>query len=485
MIRTRLFAKRFLVAAAVYLGGCAQSPPPTALPASSQPVINTVDAKNPPPNIIMILADDLGYADLSVDGRKEWKTPNIDRMAKEGTVFRRWYTGAVVCAPSRAALMTGRYSIHNGVTGNGSLDLPSEEITIAEALKMRGYTTGLFGKWHRGAPRPGHATFTHPMDQGFDEFFGFTEAVAAWQKFPEKLWDGREEKPSQGYADTLFANRTIDFIQRHKSGPFFVYVPFIATHGLVEAPSEDIAEHNGKFKEKDPTKPLNATYAAEATRMDKEIGRIIATVDKLGLREKTLIVFSSDHGATFEKMMHGVTNYLDSNRPFRGQKRTLWEGGVHVPGIVRWPGHVPAGGDSQELVHMIDLFPTFLAAAGTHAEPAWKVDGTNILGTLLGKSASPERTIFWEWDEGGNKQLAAMRGNMKLISSGGNNSELYDVVDDPAERRDIKAEFPTEAKEMEKDLKAWYATMSDAAKARKPAASTAKTAKDGHSVQDE
>src|SRR3954470_12520266 len=257
------------------------------------------------PNVIIILADDLGYGDVGFDGRKEWATPNLDRLGSQGTIFRRWYTAAVVCAPSRAALMTGRYSIHNGVTGNSSLDLPSDEVTIAEALKARGYATGLFGKWHRGAPRPGHKSYTHPMDQGFDEFFGFTSAVHAWQKFPTKLFDGREMKPSEGYADTLFANRTIVFIQRHRDHPFFVYVPFIATHGLVGAPQAEISQHLGKFKEKSATQPVNATYAAEATQLDKEVGRILKTIDDLNLTGDTIVIFSSDHGATFEKMAQG------------------------------------------------------------------------------------------------------------------------------------------------------------------------------------
>src|SRR5439155_5102794 len=221
-----------------------------------------VAAAEKKPNFVLILADDLGYADVSFDGRREWSTPNLHRLSQEGTVFRRWYTACPVCMPSRAALMTGRYGIHNGVTGNSSLDLPSEEVTIAEALKPLGYATGIFGKWHHGGPRPGHSGFTHPMDRGFDEFFGFVNAVAAWQRFPKKLWDGREQKPSQGYADTLFADRAIDFINRHKAEPFFLYVPFTCPHGLIQAPPEEIDAFKGKFKELDSAKPVNATYAA-------------------------------------------------------------------------------------------------------------------------------------------------------------------------------------------------------------------------------
>src|SRR4051812_42394394 len=205
-------------------------------------VISSLPARaaDRPPNFVILLADDLGYADVGFDGRTDWPTPNLDAFAKEGTIFRRWYTAAVVCAPSRAALMTGRYGIHNGVTGNGSLDLPSEEVTIAESLKKTGYVTGLFGKWHHGPKRPGTQSYTHPMDQGFDEFVGFTDATLAHEKFPTKLWDGREERSSKGYADTLFADRSIDFLKRHPRDPFFLHVTFTCPHGKPEAPAEEI-----------------------------------------------------------------------------------------------------------------------------------------------------------------------------------------------------------------------------------------------------
>ncbi|HZZ42902.1 MAG TPA: sulfatase-like hydrolase/transferase [Tepidisphaeraceae bacterium] len=446
----------------------------------------TFGADTTKPNIVMLLADDLGYHDVSFNGRKEWATPNMDKLGAEGTIYHRWYTGAVICGPSRAALMTGRYSIHNGVLGNGSYDLPSAEVTIAEALKGKGYATGLFGKWHAQAKRPGTATWTHPMDQGFDEFFGYTNATKAWQKFPKELWDGRKEVPVKGYADTLFTDRAIDFMTRHKSEPFFLYLPFIAPHGLQEAPPEDIAEHVG-FKEKDPAHPYNAIYAAQITRMDKEVGRVMKALDDLGLTDNTLVVFSSDHGATFETMEHGATNYHDSNYPFRGQKRTLWEGGTRVPGIVRWPGHVPAGKESEEIIHMIDLFPTFCAAAGFAPDPAWKVDGVNELETFEGKAPSPKRTMFWEWDESGAKYLAALHGNMKMMMDGGNRPELYDVVNDPAERRDISAEYPEITKKLHAELEAWLATTSEAAKQSQQHAANKKPkiAADGHSTADE
>ena len=154
-------------------------------------------ARSRPPNIVLLFADDLGWGDVGFNGRRDWRTPNLDRLASQGTVFRRWYTGGVVCAPSRAVLLTGRYTIHNGVSGNSD-DLPAEEVTLAEALRPRGYVSGLFGKWHHGRTRPGQTTYTHPLDQGFDEFFGFTDARHAWEHFPNELWHGRELRPVTG-----------------------------------------------------------------------------------------------------------------------------------------------------------------------------------------------------------------------------------------------------------------------------------------------
>lgn len=425
-------------------------------------------AQDRPPSIVMILADDLGYGDVGFNGRKEWATPNLDRLAKQGTTFRRFYTGSVVCAPARAALMTGRYGIHNGVTGNGSLDLPAEEVTIAEVLKKRGYATALFGKWHAGPPRPGSKTHTHPMDQGFYEFFGFTNARHAHQKFPAELFDGREKKPSKGYADALFTDRAVDFIARKKDEPFFLYLPYTAPHSAVEAPDEDLAEHKGKFEEKDETKPYNAHYAAMITRLDKEVGRVMKALSDVGIADETLLVFSSDHGATFEVLQRGAAVYHDSNRPFRGQKRTLWEGGARVPTFVRWPGgNVPAGKESHQVLHMIDLVPTFLAATGTDVPSDLNLDGHNVLDVLRGQAKAPQRTLFWEWREGGNTQLAAMRGDMKLVINGGNMPELYDVEADPAERLNQAADHPQLTKQLRRDLEAWIATESDAAKERR------------------
>lgn len=415
------------------------------------------------PNLIFLYADDLGWGDVGFNGRTEWKTPNLDRLASQGTVFKRWYTAAPLCAPSRAALMTGKYGIHNGVTANND-ELPANAVTLAQALQKDGYKTALFGKWHHGKPRPGMKEYLNPLDRGFDEFMGFTDAVHAWEQYPKELWFGREKKPVQGYSNTMFTDQAVDFIHRHKAKPFFLYLPYIATHFHIQAPPEDVKEHLGKFVEKDPKNPVNATYAAMVTRLDKEIGRVLKTLDDLNLAGETLIVFSSDHGATFESGNKGASAYHDSNRPFRGQKRTLWEGGIRVPGVVRWPAHVPADKVSQAIVHMTDVFPTFLAAAGVEPEARWKVDGRNMLPVWEGKVNEPERTLFWEWRTEGSHQLAAMRGNLKLVVTGNNVPEMFDVVADPGERRSIIAEHPELAKEMRKELNEWLKSETEEAK---------------------
>jgi arylsulfatase A-like enzyme len=410
------------------------------------------------PNIVLICADDLGWGDVGFNGRREWSTPHLDALAAEGTVFRRFYTAAVICAPSRAALLTGKDTIHNGVTRNAD-DLAGSEVTIAEALKAQGYRTALFGKWHHGKPRHS-AEYVHPMDQGFDEFFGYTDAIHAWEKFPRVLWDGRGRVEVSGYADDLFTDRAVDFLQRNRQRPFFLYLPYIAPHFHLEAPEDEVALHRGRLPEADPAQPVSATYAALVTRLDRNVGRVLAVLDELGLAGQTLVVFISDHGATFEQGNQGASALLDSNRPLRGQKRTLWEGGVRIPAVVRWPGRIPSARVSADVFRTTDLFPTILAAAGAATEPAWAVDGRNVLSAWCGQSAAPSRILFWEWRDGaeGSDQIAALDRDLKLVVNQGGKPELYDVVNDPGERRDLAAEQSDKVEQLLAALKAWLAT---------------------------
>jgi arylsulfatase A len=409
------------------------------------------------PNIVLIVADDLGWGDVGFNGRTEWSTPNLDRLAKRGRAFQRCYSAAVVCAPSRASFLTGKSTIHSGVRRNDD-DLPDEEVTIAEALQPLGYRTALFGKWHHGRPRNGQHSYVHPMNQGFDEFFGYTDAVDAWEKFPARLWQDRQQLPVSGYFDDLVTDRAISFVERNRERPFFLYLAYIATHFNIAAPAEEVAVHRGKFTESDPARPLKATYAAMVTRLDHNLGRLVEALERLGLTGETLIVFTSDHGATFEKGNQGTSASLDSNRPFRGQKRTLWEGGIRVPGLACWPGRIPEVPAAPEVMQLIDLLPTLVAAAGGHVDPSWHVDGTNLLGVWTGKNPAPERTLFWEWASEGADQLAAMRDAYKLVVTRGGKPELFDVVADPAERRDISAQFPEVATQLRGELATWLKT---------------------------
>jgi arylsulfatase A len=412
-----------------------------------------------PPSIIMIVADDLGWGDVGFNGRTEWSTPNLDRLARQGTTFRRMYTAAVVCAPSRAAFLTGKYTIHSGVRRNED-DLPAEETTIAEALRPKGYATALFGKWHHGKSREAKKGYVHPQDQGFDEFFGYTDAVDAWEKFPAMLWEGRQRVPASGYFDDLITDRAVEFLGRHKDAPFFLYLAPIATHFSIAAPADEVERHRGKLPEADPAQPLNATYAAMVTRLDRNVGRLIETLERLKLSGDTLVVFTSDHGATFESGNQGTSAALDSNRPFRGQKRTVWEGGIRVPGLAYWPGRIPAGVVSEDVMHLTDLLPTFVAAAGGEKQSSWHVDGVNQLDVWMGKTRCAGRRLFWEWESEGSRQLAAMEGRFKLVVIEGGKPELYDVVGDPAERRDLSAQYPELTKELRNQLNAWLATAS-------------------------
>ena len=417
----------------------AQQPPPSA---------------SRKPNFLFLFADDLGWGDVGFNGRKDYHTPNLDRLATQGTVFDRWYTAYPLCAPSRAALLTGKYGIHNGVRNN-TADLPSSEVTLPEALKPLGYKSALIGKWHHGTRPDGG--FTHPLDQGFDQTFGYLDARHAWEHFPKTLWRGRDETPVKGFSSDILAGEAIQFMTANRANPFLCYVPFIEPHFLIEAPEEDVAAFKGKFSERDPEHPYNATYAAMIRRMDSSIGRILKSLDDLGLANNTIVAFTADNGATFEAGNKGASAFHDSNRPYRGQKRSLEEGGIREPAIVRWPGRVPAGKRSQEVIHMCDVMPTLLGAAGGKPDPAWKVDGANMMDVWTGAAKAPDRTVFWEFNVEGWKMRAAMRGDLKLLDIGGN-QWLFNVKDDPSERRSLHAEHPEVMKRLKRELDDWSAT---------------------------
>ena len=409
------------------------------------------------PSIVLIVADDLGWADVGFNGRTEWTTPRLDQLAARGIVLKRCYAAAPICGPSRAALLTGKYTIHTGVRRNDQ-DLPTEEVTIAEGTRSRGYKSAIIGKWQAGKARPGHQDSVFPLDQGFNEFFGYTDPIDAQNKYPVKLWQGRMRIPVSGYIDDLITDQGIEFVNRNRASPFFLYLAYVGPHFAIDAPADEVKQHQGRLAEADPARPVNARYAAMITRLDRNIGRLVDTLERLELSRDTLIVFTSDNGATFEFGNQGTSAAMDSNRPLRGQKRTLWEGGIRVPGLVSWPGRIPGGLVSQVNVHLADLLPTLVSAAGGKVDPSWHVAGENLLPLWTGQAKPPDRTLFWEWQSEGANQLAALRGDDKLIITGGGRPELYDVAADPAERRDLSAVHPQIAKQLRLQLDAWMGT---------------------------
>ncbi len=404
-----------------------------------------------PPNFLLIFADDLGWGDVGFNGRVEWETPNLDRLAGEGVTFDRWYTGSPLCAPSRACMLTGKYGIHNGVRDNAT-DLPASEVTIAEALRPAGYTSAQIGKWHAGRFESGK--FTHPLDQGFDYTFGYLGGRDLWEHWPKRLYRGREAEPNTRYSTDFIADESIRWMEQNKNRPFFLYSAFMTPHFKIEAPKDDVSRYLGKFHEKDAARPLNATYAAMIHRMDATVGKLVGRLDELGLAENTLIVFTSDNGATFEKGNEGASVYHDSNRPFRGQKRSLEEGGIRMPAFARWKGHIPAGKRIAAPIHTTDVFPTFLGTAGRQPDSQWGIDGRNMLDVWTGKAQSPDRTLFWEFQAEGVDMYAAMRGDFKLLVIGGQRY-LYNLKDDPQERRTVAALYPEVFQRLNGELGEW------------------------------
>ena len=418
------------------------------------------------PNIIFILADDLGYGDLGCYGQRLIKTPHLDRMAAEGMRFRQFYAGSTVCAPSRAVLMTGLHTGHVSVRGNAGgkrledLDafrpqtLRENEMTVAELLQQAGYSTALVGKWGLGELD----SEGEPTRKGFDHFFGYLNQTHAHNYYPAWLVQGtervelRNEVPGKGpfgrgmaskkidYSHDLFAQEALDWIEQKKDAPFFLYLAFTTPHANNEANrslghGQEVPDL-GIYAATDWT-PQNKAQAAMITRMDADIGRLFALLKKLGLDEKTLVFFSSDNGP--HKEGGNDPDFFKASGGFRGIKRALTDGGIRVPFIARWPGRVPAGVASGHVGYFGDLMATIADLTGTR--PPKQHDGISFLPTLLGKPADEQvrhEFLYWEFHEGGTRQAALYLGRFKGIrQEPGAPLLVYNIFEDPGETRDI------------------------------------------------
>lgn len=420
------------------------------------------------PNLIFIMADDLGYGDLGCFGQKLIKTPRLDQMAKEGIRLTQHYAGCTVCAPSRCSLMTGLHTGHTRVRGNNVVQLQPEDITIAQLLRDAGYRTACIGKWGVGHPPPPGA----PRQAGFDYFFGYLDMWHAHNYYPPFLWKNAEKFPLRNiprmdrpngagvaekkidYAHDFFTKEALDFVERAKDAPFFLYLPYNVPHANNEAGREGMEVPDlGIYADRDWPAPQKG-HAAMISRLDGDVGRLLDLVDSLDLGRRTLVIFTSDNGPHSE----GGANpaFFDSNGPLRGMKRDFYDGGVRVPFIARWTGRIAPGTSSDHISAFWDLMPTACELAGIAAPEGG--DGISYLPTLLGKSPQAEHEyLYWEFKEQGGKQgvrLGPYKGvRLGTIKNPEGPIELYDLRTDIGEQKNIAAEHPEIVARIEKIMK--------------------------------
>lgn len=422
------------------------------------------------PNIVYILADDLGYGDISVFGQKHFKTPNIDRIAKEGIQFTQHYSGSTVCAPSRSCLMTGLHTGHTPIRGNfeirpeGQSPLPAETVTIAEVLKKEGYVTGAFGKWGLGFP----GSEGDPVNQGFDSFFGYNCQRIAHNYYPYHLWenenrvilDANEGRQEGVYAPEMIQEKTLEFIEANKDQPFFCYVPHVIPHAELFAPESYMERFRGKFLPEKVYEGVDdgpnyrngpygsqpdshAAFVAMVTMLDDHVGQILDKLEELGLDDNTIVLFTSDNGPHMEG--GADPEYFDSNGPLRGHKRDLYEGGIRVPLLARWPGKIKAGSSSDHVSAFWDFLPTVCELAGIKTPKG--LDGVSYASSLLGSGKQQAHSfLYWAFHEKGGR-VAVRKGDWKLVKYNLDKDpeaqwELYDLSKDIGEERNVAARYP-------------------------------------------
>jgi len=426
------------------------------------------------PNIVFILADDLGRGDLGCYGQTKIKTSNIDRIAAEGMKFTNFYAGCSVCAPSRCTLLTGKHLGHATVRDNmqrapgkeGQHRMEPGTVTFAQLLKRTGYATGIVGKWGLGMPEERSS----PLDFGFDHHYGYLCQGMAHTYYPPYLWHDDRQEPLQGnppyfygqkepiapsgriYAHDLMAAEALRWVRAQKDNSFFLYLAFTIPHLSLQVPEDSLAEYRGRWPETPFTHTRHyanhatprAAYAAMITRIDRDIGRLKAVLTELGLDDKTLVIFASDNGAVFP--YDGIDPvFFRSNGDLRGFKQDLYEGGIRTPFLARWPGRIKAGATSDFIGAFWDVLPTFCELAGT--PPPADSDGLSITPTLLGQPGQRQHDhLYWEYHSDGGRQ-AVRFGDWKAVRNDVRKApnaipELYNLATDPAEKSNVAKQYP-------------------------------------------
>jgi len=415
-----------------------------------------------PPNVIFILADDLGYADLSCYGQKRFTTPHIDALAKRGLKFTQGYSGSTVCAPSRCCLLTGLHSGHAVVRGNGEMEtegqmpMPADTKTVGHLLQSAGYQTGVFGKWGLGGPE----TVSAPLKMGFHRFYGYNCQRLAHDYYPDHLWDNETkvllpenaDEQKARYAPDLIHNEALEFIRSNRDQPFFCYYAAIQPHADMVAPEEYMQRHRGKYGTETPHEKgyyraqpdPRAAFAAMVNVLDDYVGEIVAELEDQGIADNTLIIFTSDNGPHVEGG-HDV-EYFNCNGRLSGVKRDLYEGGVRVPMIASWPSKIAADKQTDQTTAFWDFLPTMSALSG---EPLTQpTDGVSILPTLLGRTEEQQQHDYLYWEFPMKKgRIAIRKGNWKGVRynvalNPNSPLELYDLKSDVEEQINVAGRNP-------------------------------------------
>ncbi len=406
------------------------------------------------PNVVLIITDDLGWADLGSYGATDIRTPNLDSLARDGIRLTDFYSNGVTCSPTRAGLISGRYQQRFGIEAplpsagapGGDRGLRAGGHSLPQLLKDNGYFTALIGKWHLG-----YKPEQSPNAHGFDYFFGFKSGFHDYYTHnggdgKPDLWENERPIERPGYTTDLITERAVRFIEERAGEPFFVDISYNAPHWPYQVPGQpSVAPNNARhFLPHDPLAGSRADYAAMVEHVDRGVGEVLEALDRLGLADDTIVIFTNDNGG----------EWLSSNQPLTGRKWTVWEGGIRVPALVRWPNRIPAGSVSGQAGITMDLTASILAATGTPVPDAAKLEGLNLFPVWEGKAPEIERTLFWRVRAQTRQQAAVRRGDWKLVNDAGH-TYVFNVRDDSGERHDLANRRQDIAQALWPLLRAW------------------------------